>query len=93
MSRCTGCNTALTEGEMGAKNSNTGEFEELCKHCRSPEWNNGYSFNEKGEKVPCFVNESFLTRPDERSCGLDGLGSLDGVLNEVYHQGSIKTEL
>lgn len=89
MSRCIGCNTELTEGEMCAKHPQTGEYEELCKHCRSPQWDNGYGFDDKGNKIPCFGNEVHL---EHNWIGEETLDSEVGIIKHIMTNGAISTQ-
>lgn len=92
MGRCIGCNSKLTEGEMCAKNRHTGEYDELCKYCRSPEWDNGYTFDTDGNRIESFINESLLLKPSDGACGGDNLDTDAGIMNEIVYNGCIRTQ-
>jgi hypothetical protein len=87
LSRCRGCNDILTDSEMLKINKHTGRNDELCKHCRSPDWDNGYILDPQnyGEVVG-FINEVYL---EHNYVGGGDMSSDGGILECIENNGYI----
>lgn len=87
MGRCVGCNSILTESEMLAKNKHTQEHEDLCKHCRSPDWDNGHILDPRNYgEVTGFINEVYL---EPRHIGGGDLSTDGGIQEFIDNNGYI----
>ncbi len=96
--RCRGCNMALSDGEMCAKNKHTGEYEDLCASCRSPMLDGGIIYDttegavvNSTPKVLAMYNETDFEK--EYVGGVhSGLSDVHDILAHVAENGSISME-
>ena len=88
MSRCKSCDAILKSSELVARNSTTGEFEDLCRRCNHSGHDTGVIRDFNTEKPIAYVNEVFHIQMDDLK---GGLSSPEEMANIIRAGGTIKT--